>query len=190
MNKADGMFEQACAWMRGLGVGLVLGLTGMGPALARPATPPHPAQRAPTRAMGIVTTMIRQTATQVILDNGVLVATITKATSNLVSLQYNGVETLNQLGASRKGGYYDLTTSAGFETMNNCVFTITKDSNNVADVAFKRTYNPTTGQVTPCDAEIHYVLNRNDTGLYTYSILEHRPPTPLSTWARGGRCCG
>lgn len=142
-------------------------------------------KQAPARTRGIKSSMIRQTATQVVLDNGILVATIDKATSNLVSLVCNGVETLNQLGTSRKGGYYDLTTSAGFETMGNCVFSITKDSTNIADVGFKRRYNPATGQVTPCDADVHYVLNRTDTGLYTYSVLEHLPAYPqfdLGSW--------
>ena len=134
--------------------------------------------------------LYRETPTQVILNNGAtgtgaLVAVIDKATSNLVSLKLNNVETLNQLGASRKGGYYDFTSSAGFETMNNCVFSVTKDSANIVDVSFKRRYNPATGQPTPCDADIHYALNRNDPGLYTYSVLEHLPAYPafdLGSW--------
>ena len=134
--------------------------------------------------------LYRETPTQVILNNGVtgagsLVAIVDKATSNLVSLKLNNVETLNQLGTSRKGGYYDFTTSAGFETLNNCVFSVTKDSTNVVDVSFKRRYNPATGQPTPCDADIHYALNRGDTGLYTYSVLEHLPAYPafdLGSW--------
>jgi hypothetical protein len=134
--------------------------------------------------------LYRELPTQVVLKNGAtgagaLEATIDKATSNLISLKLNGVETLNQLGTSRKGGYYDLTTSAGFETMNNCVFSVTKDQPDVVDVAFKRAYNSATGQVTPVDVEIHYVLNLNDTGLYTYSVLEHKPAYPafdLGSW--------
>jgi hypothetical protein len=134
--------------------------------------------------------LYRETPTQVILNNGAtgagaLVATSDKAPSNLVSLKLNNVETLNQLGTSCKGGYYDFTTSVGFETMNNCVFAVTKDSANIVDVSFKRRYNPATGQPTPCDADIHYVLNRNDTGLYTYSVLEHLPAYPafdLGSW--------
>ena len=134
--------------------------------------------------------LYRETPTQVTLNNGVtgtgaLVAVVDKATSNLVSLRLGGVETLNQLGTSRKGGYYDFTTSAGFETMSNCVFSVTKDSANVVDVSFKRRYSPATGQPTPCDADIHYVLNRADTGLYTYSVLEHLPAYPafdLGSW--------
>jgi hypothetical protein len=134
--------------------------------------------------------LYRELPTQVVLRNGAtgagaLEATIDKATSNLVSLKLNGVETLNQLGTSRKGGYYDLTTSAGFETMNNCVFSVTKDQPDVVDVAFKRAYSAATGQVTPVDVEIHYVLNLNDTGLYTYSVLDHKPTYPafdLGSW--------
>ena len=134
--------------------------------------------------------LYRETPTQVLLNNGVtgtgaLLAVIDKATSNIVSLKLNGVETLNQLGNSRKGSYYDLTTSAGFETIGNCTFTVTKETPDVVDVSFKRVYDPGTGQVTPVDADIHYVINKQDTGLYTYSVLEHRPAYPkfdLGSW--------
>lgn len=134
--------------------------------------------------------LYREYPTQVVLHNGAVGAgalevVINKATSNLVSLKLGGVETLNQLGTSRTGAYYDLTTSAGYEQLNNCVFTVTKDQPNVVDVAFRRTYNAATGQVTPVDAEVHYVLERNDTGLYSYSVLEHKPAYPafdLGSW--------
>jgi len=121
-----------------------------------------------------------------LLNNGIIRARIEKSSGDILSLKYNGVEQLNQVGASRTGAYHDFqTTSYGFETMNNCVFTVKTDSTDVADISLKRSYNPATGQVTPADADIHYVLNKGDTGLYSYSILAHKPDYPafnLGSW--------
>ncbi|MCJ8163892.1 polysaccharide lyase family protein [Pontibacter sp. E15-1] len=129
--------------------------------------------------------MIREYANEVVLSNGVLTARIDKATSNITSLKLNDVEQLNVLGDRRKGTYYDFQTSYGFETMYNCVYSVKVENENMVDISFKRTYNPATGQVTPADADIHYVLHKNDTGLYSYSILEHKPEYPafdLGSW--------
>lgn len=129
--------------------------------------------------------MIREYPDSVVLNNGIIRARIEKRSGNILSLKYNGVEQLNQIGASRTGAYHDFETSYGFETMNNCVFTTKIDSADIVDVSFKRSYNAATGQVTPVDADIHYVLNKADTGLYSYSILEHKPSYPsfdLGSW--------
>ncbi len=129
--------------------------------------------------------MLREYGDSVVLNNGIIRARIEKRSGNILSLKYNGIEQLNQLGASRKGTYYDFQTSYGFETMNNCVFTVKVENENMVDISLKRSYNPSTGQVTPADADIHYVLHKGDTGLYSYSILEHKPEYPafdLGSW--------
>ncbi|WP_165958147.1 polysaccharide lyase family protein [Segetibacter sp. 3557_3] len=129
--------------------------------------------------------MLREYGDSVVLNNGIIRARIEKRSGDILSLKYNGVEQLNQIGASRTGAYHDFQTSYGFETMNNCVFTVKTDAPDIVDVSLKRSYNPQTGQVTPADADIHYVLNRGDTGLYSYSILEHKPAYPafdLGSW--------
>ncbi len=118
--------------------------------------------------------MLREYGDSVVLNNGIIRARIEKRSGNILSLKYNGVEQLNQIGSSRTGAYHDFQTSYGFETMNNCILSIKKDTTDIVDISLKRLYNPSTGQVTPADADIHYVLNKGDTGLYSYSILEHK----------------
>ncbi len=129
--------------------------------------------------------MLREYADYIELNNGIIYAKIEKITSNILSLKYNGIEQLNQAaGTNRKGTYYDFQTSF-FETIYNCVYTVKVENENTVDVSFKRKYNPATGQNTPADADIHYVLNKGDQGLYSYSILEHKPEYPtfnLGSW--------
>ena len=120
----------------------------------------------------------------IILKNEYLEARIEKWTSNITSLKVNGVETLNTAGTSRKGTYYDFTTSKGFETIFGATFSVKTEEDDIVDVSFKRPYTPGSN-VTPCDADIHYVLKRGDTGIYTYSILEHKAEYPtfdMGSW--------
>ncbi|WNH10694.1 hypothetical protein [Thalassobellus suaedae] len=128
--------------------------------------------------------LIKEYASYIILDNGILQATIEKATSNITSLKVNGVETLQQNGGSRSGTYYDFTGSYGFDKISGTTFSIKEETADYIDVSFKRTYSPGV-YLAPCDADIHYVLKKDDKGLYTYSILNHKAEYPdfdLGSW--------
>ena len=129
--------------------------------------------------------MLTEYPTYVLLKNGIIEAKIEKSTSNLMSMKINGVETLYQSTAtSRTGGYYDFTSSYGFETIFGTTFSVKEETTDYIDVSFSRPYTPGSN-VTPCDADIHYVLKKGDTGLYTYSILKHKAAYPnfdLGSW--------
>lgn len=122
--------------------------------------------------------------TYVVLNNGTVKATIQKATGEITSIIYKGKEMVSRQGAKTKI-YYDWTSSYGFETMTNCTFSVTKRTDSLVDVSFKRVYAPSSGQFTPADIDIHYVLKTDDSGLYTYSVTEHQPSYPdvdLGSW--------
>lgn len=128
--------------------------------------------------------LIREVAESVILNNGIVKATITKNTGEITSLIYKGLEMVSTSG-NKTNVYYDWTSSYGFEKMFNCTFSVKKLTDSIADVSFKRVFTPETGHVTPADMDIHFVLRKGDTGLYTYSILEHQPAYPkvdLGSW--------
>lgn len=131
--------------------------------------------------------MIQEFANYIILKNGILEAKIQKGTSNIQSLKINGVETLLQVNsgnATRIGSYYDLTSSAGFETIGGASFSIKEETADYIDVSFSRPYIAGVN-ATPVDADIHYVLKKADAGLYTYSILRHKAAYPnfdLGSW--------
>ena len=130
--------------------------------------------------------MIQEYTNYIILKNGILEAKIDKNTSNIQSLKINGVETLLQTNtpANRVGTYYDLTSSAGFETIGGATFAIKEETPDYIDVSFSRPYSPGVN-ATPVDVDIHYVLKKGDNGLYTYSILRHKAAYPnfdLGSW--------
>jgi hypothetical protein len=129
--------------------------------------------------------MIQEFADYIILKNGVIEAKILKNNSDIRSLKINGVETLYQSSSNpRSGTYYDLTSSAGFEKMGNATFAIKEETADYIDVSFSRPYVEGTTP-TPVDVEVHYVLKKNDKGLYTYSILRHKAAYPsfdLGSW--------
>jgi hypothetical protein len=128
--------------------------------------------------------MMREYSDYITLNNGIIFATIDKNTSNIISLKVNGVETIATSG-NKKYAYYDFTTSYGFETMFGITLSVLQDTTDIIEVSFKRPYTPAAGHVTPCDADIHYVLKKDDKGLYTYSVLEHQPAYPafdLGSW--------
>lgn len=133
------------------------------------------------------TRLIKEFASYIILDNGILQARIDKASSNIESLKVNGVETLatsNPANSGRVGTYYDFTGSYGFDKISGTVFSIKEETDDFIDVSFKRTYSDGT-YLAPCDADIHYVLKKNDKALYNYSILHHKPEYPsfdLGSW--------
>lgn len=131
--------------------------------------------------------LIQEYTNYIILKNGIIEAKIQKGTSNIQSLKINGVETLLQTNTSnptRVGTYYDLTSSADFETIFGATFSIKEETADYIDVSFSRPYIAGVNK-TPVDADIHYVLKKNDTGLYTYSILRHKASYPnfdLGSW--------
>lgn len=131
--------------------------------------------------------LIQEYTNYIILKNGIIEAKIEKSTSNVMSMKINGVETLlqtNTANPTRVGTYYDFVTSQGFESIFGTTFSVKEETNDYIDVSFFRPYTPGSN-VTRCDVDIHYVLKKGDSGVYTYSILKHKASYPdfdLGSW--------
>lgn len=112
----------------------------------------------------------------VTLANGFLVATIAKSSAKIASLVYRGFQMVNT--SSNGQIYYSL--AGPYEQPSNCVFSIKTLTPDMVDVGMTRVLS-----AHNVDIEIHYVLRRGDSGLYTYAILNHPPDYPtasLSEW--------
>ena len=132
----------------------------------------------------VQTGMVKEFATYVELDNGIIKATINKSNAKITSLLYKGVETISQSGG-HVTAYYDWTDGTNFEGPSHCIYSVVQESDTVADVSFKRVYTPGMGDVIGGDMDIHFVIKKDLDGLYTYSILEHQPDYPdvgLGSW--------
>lgn len=130
--------------------------------------------------------MITEYPDSVVLKTGNLVCTIQKSTGNIISYRFKGVETVaNKSTDTKKFMYHDFTTSKGFETIWGATYEIVEDTTNFAHIVIKRPYTPSIGHVTPCDAELHYALKKDDNAVYVYSKLEHKPNYPkfdIGSW--------
>lgn len=107
----------------------------------------------------------------VVLANGVVSATITKATAKFSSLLYQG----NQMVNTSSGGQIYYSMAGPYEQPTNCVYSVTAQTPDLVDIAMKRTRS-----VHNVDIEIHYVLRRDDSGIYTYAILNHPASYPTA----------
>jgi rhamnogalacturonan endolyase len=115
----------------------------------------------------------------VTLSNGTIAATITKTGAKVTSLLYKGHQMLN---TSNGYIYYSMDGGASYEQPSGCIFSVRTQTPDVVDVAFLRVYSD---QPHAFDIEIHYVLRRGDSGLYTYAILDHPaeyPDARVSEW--------
>ena len=129
--------------------------------------------------------MIREYPDSVVLSTTNLVFTVEKYTGNVLSYRYKGAETVNNTGSNHKYIYHDFTTSKGFEMISGCTYEVVQDDANLAHIVLKRPYTPSIGHITPCDAELHYILKKDDKAVYVYSKLVHKPNYPafdLGSW--------
>ena len=130
------------------------------------------------------TGMFMEYSSTVVLDNGIIKATIEKSSGKILSLIYNGTEMISQSGG-HVTAYYDWTDGTKFETLAHCLFSVTQQNDSLVDVSFKRVYTPEMGDLIGGDMDVHFVIKKNLPGLYTYSILEHQPTYPsvgLGSW--------
>lgn len=131
-----------------------------------------------------MTGMYMEYSSTVVLDNGIIKATIEKSSGKILSLIYNGTEMISQSGG-HVTAYYDWTDGTNFEALTHCIFSVTQQNDSLVDVSFKRVYTPEMGDLIGGDMDVHFVIMKNLTGLYTYSILEHQPAYPsvgLGSW--------
>jgi rhamnogalacturonan endolyase len=112
----------------------------------------------------------------VILDNGIIAAKISKGGASVSSLRYKGFEMANTV-------YYSMDGGANYTTPRNCEYSVKTKTPDMVDIGMKSVWNNSRAQAV--DIEVHYVLHRGDSGLYTYAILDHPanyPATGIGEW--------
>ena len=116
--------------------------------------------------------------TTVVLANGIVSATITKAEARVTSLTYNG----NQM-VDPKGLYWSMDGGKTYQNPVHCAYRVVTQTPAMVDVSCKHVYAK--GDPHVVDIEIHYGLRQGNTGLYAYAVLEHPPTYPelkLGEW--------
>ncbi len=119
--------------------------------------------------------------TQVVLDNGVVTAVINKAGASVASLKFKGTE---MIAPAARGAnlYFSMDGGKDYRQPAGCVFSVKTQTPEMADVACKRVWN---NEPQAFDIEAHFVLVRDEPGLYVYAILAHPqsyPATGYGEW--------
>lgn len=126
----------------------------------------------------VVITENNETAT---LSNGQIALTIKKVNGNILSLKYKDMELM-----SHGNGYWvtlgEIPHNPAIQTVSTpSVFSITKDPDktkgDIGEISIRFPYH---GQadVLPLDIEIRYTLQRNDSAIYGWTIMDHAPQYP------------
>jgi rhamnogalacturonan endolyase len=105
-----------------------------------------------------------------ILDNGIIVATINTGGAAVTSLKYDGKEMMGVVYFSMGGG-------GNYETPYNCVYSVTTQTAEMVDISCKRVYEPGKNKHA-WDIDVHFVLRKGMSGLYSYAIVEHKEGYP------------
>jgi len=106
-----------------------------------------------------------------VLDNGIIKATIKKASAQVGSLIYNGKEMIDP-----KGLYWSMDGGTSYQNPSNCIYSVAVNTPAMVDVGCKHVYASSDAHAV--DIEIHYVLRQGATGLYVYAILDHPASYP------------
>lgn len=124
------------------------------------------------------------------LNNGLVSARIAKRSGDLVSLNYRGIEVLDN-SASRQAGYWSHNAAYG-RRVTSVTIDPKKNGGERGEVSIKAISG---GEPlgsgfggTTCDVEIRYALGRGDSGVYTYSIFTHPTNYPATSIGEARFC--
>lgn len=115
---------------------------------------------------------------QVVLDNGIIAATINKTSASVASLRFKGTEMISQSGRG-PNVYFSMDGGANYRQPKGCVFAVKTAGPALVDVGCKRTWS---NEPQAFDIEAHYVLRRGDSGLYVYVLLAHPAQYPATRY--------
>lgn len=110
----------------------------------------------------------------VVLSNGILTATISKS-AQVTSFKFRGFEMATTM-------YYSMDGGKNFRNPGGGRYFVKTQTPDLVDVGFQ---NKRKNEPQAFDCEIHYVLKRGASGLYTYAILSHPadyPATSVGEW--------
>lgn len=123
---------------------------------------------------------VREDNRSLFLENGIVSVTIAKASGNLTSLKYQGLELLAQKSAGGAlGGYWSSVERAagGSQKSNSLRINPLTNGGERAEVSC-HFHNPPGIAAAPLDVDIRYSLGRGESWVYTSLVWVHRPGYP------------
>ena len=134
----------------------------------------------PTRAASAVAAPVTVTDDGGIytLANGIVTAKVDKGSGRLQSLVYQGLETIDTGYWSHLPGGPDVTAAVTIAPQSNGG---ERGEVSVKGVSGGRALGAGPGGSTVADIEVRYALDRGSSGLYTYSIFNHKADYPATS---------
>ncbi len=109
----------------------------------------------------------RDDGATVSLTNGRLTAVISKADARVTSLLFDGTQMVDPRGHI----YYSMDGGENFAKPARCRFSVTSATPEMVDLVFHQEFAGASHQAF--DLELHYLLRRGETGLYSFAVLDH-----------------
>ena len=125
------------------------------------------------------------------LDNGIVTASISKNSGDLLSLKYNNLGMLDDRGG-RQSGYWSHNAARGRQTTRITIDPKTNGGErgeiSVKGISGGNAMGSGPGGGVVADIEIRYALGRGDSGVYTYSIFSHPTNYPATSIGEARFC--
>ncbi len=126
-----------------------------------------------------------------VLDNGIVVARVSKNSGDLLSLEYKHLEMLDANG-ERQVAYWSHNAARGRQ-IDRVTIDPKTNGGERGEVSIKGISggNPMgggPGGTVIADIEIRYALGRGDSGIYTYSIFSHPTNYPATSFGEARFC--
>jgi rhamnogalacturonan endolyase len=118
---------------------------------------------------------LQDSGSTVVLANGIISATIFKSSATIASLKFRGYE-------MSQAGYYSMDGGNHYRIPRRCIYSVKTQSRDMIDIGMKSVWR---NEAQAFDIEVHYVLHRGASGLYSYAVLSHPanyPATGVGEW--------
>ncbi|KAK1354657.1 Rhamnogalacturonan endolyase [Heracleum sosnowskyi] len=134
---------------------------------------------------------LRRLSNHVVMDNGLAQITLSTPGGMIDGIGYKGINNLlePEYGPSYRG-YWDLVWSTdevpkiAQDRLSTTNFSVIAEDENIVELSFTRTWNPSSQNIPPMNIDKRYVMLRGSPGFYTYSIYERLEGMPGTTIAQ------
>lgn len=116
----------------------------------------------------------RDLGREVVMSNGLLEAKIAKETATINRMTYLGRDMVH----AKRPIYYSMGGGKLYRQPRGGTFRLVRNEANHVEVAFLQKWDPVRHGAQAVDIEVHYILRRGDSGVYTYAVLHHPAEYP------------
>ncbi|KAG7033955.1 rhiE, partial [Cucurbita argyrosperma subsp. argyrosperma] len=123
---------------------------------------------------------LQNQGSHVILDNGLLVVTISNPQGYVSGIKYGNMDNLLDVKSSEsKRGYWDINWSwpggkDRYQLLKGSEFNVINATDDTIEISFRKVFNPSTrGNKLPLSVDIRYIMRTGMPGFYCYAIYEH-----------------